>query len=215
LETVEISIELRQAGGKRDARRLRRAGKLPGVFYGPKSAPVPLQVEGKELKSRVSVLEGSHLIRMRSEASLLEDKVALIKGVQFHPVSGDVLHIDFYEVDLAEKIMVKIPLHFVGKAEGVVKGGILQPVVREIEVECLPIDIPEYINVEVTSLDIGHSLHVSDLAIPEGVTAVYDSDFALVTILAPTVVEEAKVEEAPAVAPGIETPSPAPEEKSK
>jgi len=213
LETIEIPIELREASDKRAARRLRRTGNLPGVFYGPKSDPVSLQVNKRELLKFISDLGESHLIRMKSTSSILQDKVALIKEIQVHAVTGEILHLDFYEVDLEQKLTVKVPLHFIGKAEGVVKGGVLQPVVREIEVECLPSDIPPALDVDVTPLDIGHTIHVSTLAVPEGVVAIYDTDFTLVTVVAPTV-EEPKAEEVAAVAPeGAEAPPAAAEEK--
>ncbi|HEX9445116.1 MAG TPA: 50S ribosomal protein L25, partial [Candidatus Binatia bacterium] len=199
METVEIQIEPREAGNKGHARRVRREGKLPGVFYGPKSQSVPLAVDRKEFLSRVADLEGSHLIRIKSASPLLADKVALVKEMQFHPVTGEVLHADFYEVDLTAKIRVKVPLHFVGKAVGVVRGGILQPVVREIEVECLPMDIPEFFNVEVSELDIGQALHVTELTMPEGVTAASESDLTLVTVVPPSIEEAPAAAEAPAV----------------
>lgn len=197
METVEIQIEPRELRGGNKARQLRRQGKLPAVFYGPKSKAVALEVDRKEFVSRVGDLEGSHLIRMKSASPLLANKVALIKEMQFHPVTGEVVHADLYEVDLTEKIQVKVPLHFVGKAEGVVRGGILQPVMREVAVECLPMDIPEFFNVDVTPLDIGHSFHIAELPMPEGVTAIYESNFTLVTVVPPT------VEEAPAAAAAV------------
>lgn len=199
METIEVQIEPREPGNKRKARRLRRAGKLPGVFYGPKTAPVPLEVDRKDFSSRIADLGGSHLIRIKSSSPVLADKVALVKEMQFHPVTGAILHADLYEVDLTKRIRVKVPLRFVGKAEGVVRGGILQPIVREIEVECLPMNIPDYFNVEVTSLDIGHSLHIKELPMPEDVKAVYETDLTLVTVVPPTV-EEAPAVEAPVVA---------------
>ncbi len=215
METVEIQIEPRESGSRGATKRLRRSGKLPGIFYGPKADSVPLEIDKKEFSARVAGLEGSHLIRIKSASPLLMGKVALVKELQFHPVTGAVLHVDFYEVDLTVKIQVKVPLHFVGKAAGVVKGGILQPVVREIEVECLPMDIPEYLNVEVSSLEIGHSLHVEDLSMPERVEALYDTNFTLVTVVPPTV-EEAPAVEAPAVAvEGEEAPEAVPEEKKE
>lgn len=213
METVEIQIEPRESGSKQRARRLRREGKLPGVFYGPKAQSVPLETDKKEFLSRVTDLEGSHLVRIRSKSPLLENKVALVKEMQFHPVTGELLHADFYEVDLTAKVRVSIPLHFVGKATGVVQGGILQPIVREIEVECLPTNIPAFLNVDVSSLDIGHSLHLADLSMPEEVVAIDETDFTLVTVVAPTV-EEAPVVEAPAaVGEGAEVPVAPPEEK--
>ncbi len=201
METIEVPIEPREAGSKRAAGRLRREGKLPGVFYGQKIDPVPLQVNRKELSNRIAELEGSHIIRMKSTSALLEDKVALIKEVQVHPVTGEVLHLDLYEIDLTQKITVKVPLHFVGKPQGVVKGGILQPVVREIEVECLPIDIPEILDVDVSSLEIGQSLHASDMSVQEGVLITSDMATTLVTVVSPTVEEAPKVEEAALAAP--------------
>jgi large subunit ribosomal protein L25 len=119
--------------------------------------------------------------------------------MQYHPISGEVIHADLYEVDLTVKINVQVPLRFTGKAAGVVRGGILQPIVREIDVECLPLDIPESFNVDVSALDIGDAIHVEDLPMPEGVTAIYESNFALVTVVTPT------VEEAPAAAAAAET----------
>jgi large subunit ribosomal protein L25 len=152
---------------------------------------------------------------MKSTSSTLQDKVALIKEIQRHPVTGEILHMDFYEVNLEQKLTLKVPLHFVGKSEGVVKGGILQPVVREVEVECLPSDIPPSLDVDVTPLDIGNTLHVSTLTMPEGVVAIYDTDFTLVTVVAPSVEEEPKAEEVAAVTPegAEEAPAAAAEEK--
>jgi large subunit ribosomal protein L25 len=208
VETVEIQIEPRETGAKGKAKRLRREGKLPGVFYGPKAQSVPLELNRKEFLTRVADLEGSHLIRIKSRSPLLADKVALVKEMQFHPVTGEVLHADFYEVDLTAKILVKVPLHFVGKAVGVVRGGILQPIVREVEVECLPMDIPEFFNVEVSELDIGDSLHVTELVMPEGVVAASESDLTLVTVVPPSIEEAPTPAEAPAAAvEGAEAPA--------
>jgi large subunit ribosomal protein L25 len=216
VETVEIQIEPRETGTKGKAKRLRRDGKLPGVFYGPKAQTVPLEVDRKDFMSRVADLEGSHLIRIKSGSPLLADKVALVKEMQFHPVTGEVLHADFYEVDLSAKIRVKVPLHFIGKAVGVVRGGILQPIVREVEVECLPMDIPEFFNVEVSELDIGDSLHVTELVMPEGVVAASESDLTLVTVVPPSIEEAPTPVEAPVVAvEGAEAPAAAPEGEKK
>lgn len=206
METLEIHVDAREPGSKHQARRLRRQGKIPAILYGPKVQPISLELNKKEFSTRVAGLEGSHLVRLKSGSTNLADKVALVKEMQYHPISGDVIHADFYEVDLTAKIEVSVPLHFVGKAAGVVRGGILQPIVREIQVECLPMDIPEFFNVDVSALDIGDSIHVEELPMPEGVTAVYDSNFALVTVATPTVEEEptaaaATAEGAPATAP--------------
>ena len=197
METLEIQCDAREARSKREARRLRRNGKIPGVLYGPKTQTVPLEFNKKEFSHRIGGLEGSHLVRLKSSSDALAGKVALVKDMQYHPITGDVIHADLYEVDLTARIQVHVPLHFVGKAAGVVRGGILQPIVRDIEVECLPLDIPEFFNVEVSALDIGDSIHIEDLSMPEGVTVVSESNIALVTVVPPTV-EEAP---APAAAP--------------
>jgi large subunit ribosomal protein L25 len=210
LETLEIHVDARDPGGKQKARRLRRSGKIPGILYGPKTQAIALEFNKKEFSSRVAGLEGSHLVRLKSSAAPLVDKVALVKEMQYHPITGEVVHADLYEVDLSAKIRVNVPLHFVGKASGVVRGGILQPIVREIEVECLPLDIPEFFNVEVSHLDIGDSVHIEDLSIPEGIKAIYESNLALVAVVPPTV-EEAPT---PTVAPaeGVAVAPAAPEE---
>ncbi|MGH7887473.1 MAG: 50S ribosomal protein L25, partial [Candidatus Binatia bacterium] len=132
----------------------------------------------------------------------------------FHPISGDVIHADLYEVDLTATIRVRVPLHFVGKAAGVTRGGILQPIVREIEVECLPMDIPEFFNVDVSALDIGDSVHVEELVMPEGVTAVSEANFALVSVVTPTV-EEAPTPTVTAVEGAVAVPAAEPKKEGE
>jgi large subunit ribosomal protein L25 len=197
LETLEIQADAREAGSKNQARRLRRSGQIPAILYGPKTQPVPLKLDKKDFTTRVAGLEGSHLVRLKSSEPGLTEKVALVKDMQFDPITGDVAHADLYEVDLAARITVNVPLRFVGKAAGVVRGGILQPIVREVEVECLPLDIPGFFNIDVSALDIGDSIHVEDIPMPEGVAAMYESNFAVVTVVTPTV-EEAPEAAAPA-----------------
>jgi large subunit ribosomal protein L25 len=203
LETLEIQAAARDKQRKRDAKRLLRSGKIPGVLYGPKTEAIAVALDQREFSSRVAGLEGSHLVRLKSESAQLANKVALVKDMQYHPISGGVIHADLYEVDLTEKITVRVPLHFVGKAAGVVRGGILQPIVREIEVECLPLDIPEFFNVDVSALDIGDSVHIEQLVMPEGVSAASEPDQALVAVVPPT------VEEAPAAPEAAEAAAPA------
>lgn len=197
METLEIRVDARDKKRKRDAKRLLRSGKIPGVLYGPKTQTVALELDKREFTSRVAGLEGSHLVRLKSASNALAEKVALVKDMQFHPISGDVIHADLYEVDLTATIQVRVPLHFIGRAAGVTRGGILQPIVREIEVECLPMDIPEFFDVDVSALDIGDSVHVAELVMPEGITAITEASQALVSVVTPTV-EEAPT---PAAAP--------------
>lgn len=211
METLEIQAATRDKKRKRDAKRSLRDGKIPGVLYGPKTPAVALQFDKREFSTRIAGLEGSHLVRLKSASAALADKVALVKDMQFHPISGEVIHADLYEVDLTAKITVRVPLHFVGKAAGVVRGGILQPIVREIEVECLPLDIPQFFDVDVSALDIGDSVHIEELSIPEGVTAVSESSLALVAVVPPTVEEAPAPAEAAVPTEGAEVVPAAPE----
>lgn len=188
METVEISARLREGRGKGASRRLRRSGRVPATFYGPQVATVAIEVDAKEFVTRIANLEGSHLIRIQSEASELSGRVALIRELQFHPVSGAVLHADLLEVDLTKKLTIKVPLHFIGKPIGVTQqGGILQPLLREVEVECLPTDIPEYIEVDVSALEIHDMIHLADISAPEGSVLQMENNDALVTVIPPTV----------------------------
>ena len=194
MEEIALKVEPRDGRGKGPSRRLRRDGKVPGVFYGPKSAAVALAIDGKEFTTRVANLEGSHLIRFDSARAELRQKVALMREVQTHPVSGAILHVDFYEVDLTQRLQVTVPLHFVGKPVGAADGGILQPVIREIEVECLPTDIPQFIEVDVSHLAIHDAVHLAELQLPPNVTPIFETNDAVVTVLPPTV-EEVKAAE--------------------
>jgi large subunit ribosomal protein L25 len=207
MDTVEIGMEPRQPGGTNVARRLRADGKVPAVLYGRKRGTEAIAVSAEEFDQRVSHLEGAHLIRLRPSVEGATPVVVLIREAQRHPVTGSLLHADFLEVDLTERIRVKVALHFVGRAVGVVAGGILQPIVREIEVECLPADIPEYVDVDVSALGIHEAVHVGSVQLPEGVRAVVDPMLTLVTVLPPTVDEAAPTPEAaaaPAKKPGGE-----------
>jgi large subunit ribosomal protein L25 len=165
-----------------------------------------MQVDDRDLRTRVGRLEGSHVLRFKSDAANLDGRLVLIKNVQYHPVTHAIAHIDFYEVDVSRKITVMVGLHYVGRPEGVIQGGVLQPIARELEVECLPMDIPAQLEVDVSSLQIGHALKAGDLTLPPDVTN-NTPDMTLVSVLAPTVAtkeeeeaEAAAAEEAAATA---------------
>jgi len=212
METVDITIERRDLRGKGAARRSRRQGAIPAILYGPKRSTTAIGISAEEFDRKLARVEGSHLIRLLhkdgSDAEL-HDRMVLLRDVQRHPVTGGVLHADFYEVDLTKRVAVAVPLHFVGKAAGVVLGGILQPIVREIEAECLPTEIPDFIEIDVSALGIHEAIHVSDLQLPAGVTCLADATQALVSVLPPTV-EEKKPEVAP-VEGAVPAGAPAPE----
>lgn len=212
METVVLKVEDRQITTKGDSGRLRRSGKVPAVFYGPGKNGAPICVDAKEFRFKLDGLEGSHLIQLDSPGSAVNAKLALLKEVQRHPVTNTLVHIDFYEVDVNKPIEVTVPLHFIGKAAGVTAGGVLQSLRREITVECLPREIPEFIEVDVTSLALHASVHISEVALPTGVKAVYDTDDPVVVIASPTAAEtkattEAAEGEAAAAAPAAAAPA--------
>lgn len=208
METLDITVESRSGKGKGAARGLRRRGSVPGIVYGPKMAPEPISLEAREFDKKVGLGSQTQLLRLLSDDAAVAEKLVLVKDLHRHPVTRDLIHADFYEVDVNEKIAVDIELRFVGKSAGVEVGGILQPIRRTIGVLCLPLQIPDEFVIDVTDLGIHDAVHISDVKPPEGVEIPFDTDFAIVTVL-PPVVEEAKatdVEEegAEAVAEGAE-----------
>lgn len=198
MEQVQIEGFFRKSTGKGAARSLRRSGNIPGIFYGPETDPVPLQVAKrsfeKVLKQRTSENAIYQLTVQGDDQEMV--KTVMLKEIQRDPLTREILHVDFYEVSLTKPIDIMVAIRVVGKAPGVEQGGILQEATRELEVRCLPTAIPEYIEVDVSGLDIGDSLHVKDLPLPEGVRILSDPETTLVTIVPPT--EEKAAEEAPA-----------------
>ena len=202
MEIVALSVRKRAGLGKGESGRIRTRGGFPAIFYGPKQASaVPIEVESREFAKKLGSLEGSHLIQLDSESDELKQKMVLLREVQRHPVTHRVLHADFYEVDLTKKLEVTVPLHFTGKAVGTVDGGILQPIVREVTVLCLPTEIPQYIEVDVTPLGIHDVIHIEDVKMPAGIEIVADDNYTVVTV-APPSVEEVPVAAAAEAVPG-------------
>lgn len=190
METVEITIERRDGNGKGPARRLRASGKVPAILYGPRRTTTAISVVAEEFERKLSHLEGAHLIRLVHAGGAdaeLHERMVLVRDMQHHPVTGRAMHADFYEVDLTERLTVAVTLHFVGKPVGVVNGGILQPILREVDVECLPTEIPDFIEVDVSGLDIHDAIHVGQLTLPEGVTSVGDTTRTVVTVQPPSI----------------------------
>lgn len=212
MDTVDIAVARRAESGKGAARRLRRAGKVPAILYGAKRAPAMLAVDAGQLDRRLAHLEGTHLIRLVDSQSGDPDvhhRMVLVRELQRHPVTGAPLHADFYEVDLTERLTVSVTLRFVGKATGVVAGGILQPLMREIEVECLPTEIPDYLEVDVSGLGVHDALRAGDIPLPPGVSIAGDAAQSVVTVLPPTVeLRPAEAEAAPEAAGGGASPVP-------
>jgi large subunit ribosomal protein L25 len=208
VEENALSVQLRDAAGKGVARKLRRAGRIPGVCYGARQAAVPLSLDPRALSRLLSRSQAgmNTLIDLRVEGeSEIDGKVVLLKELQRDPVSGRYLHADLYAVDLDRVVEVSVPLHLTGIPEGVrLEGGIIDQNLREIELECLPRAIPDHLVLDVSALRLGQSVHVRDVALPEGVTLRSDPGLAVASVIIPRVIEEA----APAEAAPVEGAEP-------
>ncbi len=195
MDILEFNVTSRTATGKGGARAARRDGQVPAILYGPKREPASLAFVERDFEREIGEGGTTQLLRLKSADTALNEKLVQIKDTQRHPVSHSLLHADFYEVDVNEKIRVEVPLNFSGLAAGVDRGGILQPIRRVIEVLCLPLEIPDEFEIDVTSLDIGEAIHLSDVKVAEGIDFVDELEITLVTVVAP-VVEETPAEEA-------------------
>ncbi len=189
METVELAAEIRETRPKSRCRELRREGRLPAILYGPRTKATAIAISAIELRSRVSGSAHQRLLRLKSSSPDLNDRHVIVKEIQRAPVSGNFVHADLYEVDLTLPLRVSVPLRFTGKAHGVAEGGILQPLVREVEVECLPLEIPEVVEVDVSALDIHDVIHVSAMTFAGNLKPIFDTDYPVVTVLPPTVAE--------------------------
>ena len=188
MEQFEINATVRKKTGNGPARELRRGGRIPAVLYGPQTEPVLLSVNVRELEQIIKKGNiGSAILNLVIQNGKKVTKPAMIKEFQSHPVSGQFLHIDFYEIDMQRKINVMIPITTQGKSKGVEAGGLLQIVRREIEVFCMPGDIPETFEIDVTDLDIGDSVHVDEIPLGDNIELASDVNFTVVTVLSPKV----------------------------
>jgi large subunit ribosomal protein L25 len=196
LERLELLTTVRKTTGNSPARRLRKSGHIPAVLYGPKADPILLSVNIKDLeKVRKQGNVFQIILNLVIQNGKKITKAAMVKELQTHPVSGNFIHIDFYEIDMKRQINVMVPIVTNGQSVGVENGGMLNIVRREIELLCLPGDIPEAIEIDITDLDIGDSIHIEDIPLGENVEVSADFNFTVVTVLSPTVEEEEVVEE--------------------
>ena len=193
MERIELQANVRKTVGNGPARSLRRAGQIPAVLYGPKIEPVLLSINKKDFEQTLKQGSPSQLIlNLIIQNGKKLTKSAMIKELQTHPVSGHFIHIDFYEIDMKRKIKVMVPVVTKGKSAGVELGGMLNIVRREIEFLCLPGDIPEAIEIDITDLDIGDSIHLDDIPLGDNVEISSDVNFTVVTVLSPVVEEVAE-----------------------
>ncbi len=192
MAVYELNAEMRKESGKGVARRLRAIDKVPAVIYGLGRPSRHLTVEKKDVEKYLRDVSGTTLLLLRVDGGK-EEAYAIIKDYQFDPIRDTVIHIDFLEVDLAKKTFVEVSLSFTGKPKGVEMGGTLEILKRDVEVECLPSQIPDTIEVDVSSLDIGDVLHLEDISLPEDVVATEDVRLPLAAV---KMIEE-EVEEVP------------------
>ena len=201
---ITIDANVRDQAGKGAARKMRHQGEIPGVLYGPRIDPIPLSVNEHDFNKVLFKTKGEQVIFTISldnngPEPEREDRLALIKEMQRHPVNDRIRHIDFYAVSVEEKIKIEVPVTPIGKAKGVeLNDGVLEIIQRTVTISCLPLSIPREIELDVSDLDIGDALHVKNLSPPEGVDFIDPPDTTLLTVVgaaAPAVEEEEAVTE--------------------
>lgn len=198
---IQLSGTRRESIGKGGARKARAAGQLPGVVYGHGEEPVAVAVDYREFMTQMRKHKGGNPIVNLSLGG--SEVTALVRDAQIDPISQAVLHVDFQHISLTEKVTVEVPVHAVGLAIGVKDGGgILEMITRTVEIRCLPTAIPPSIDLDVTALNVGQSLHVSDVKV-EGIEIVSDPDTTLILVAAPTVEAETPAEGATGSEPEV------------
>jgi large subunit ribosomal protein L25 len=226
MATIEFTAFPRATEGRGASRRMRRSGKAPGIVYGGPTPPQPIELDHNALVHALrNEVFHSSILTMKVDGASTQ---VLLRDVQMHPFKNEVLHVDFQRIDPSRKIHMKVPLHFVNEAMSPAvktEGAIISHVMTEIDIACLPKDLPEFIEVDLSQLDTAHSLHVSGVTLPAGVTVVTHrtGDPVVATAVVPKAVVEteevaAEGEEAAAAAaaPAAEGAKPAeakPEEK--
>ncbi len=197
MDLIELKTKVRTTTGNGPARRLRMSGQIPAVLYGPKTEPVLLSVNKNDLelvfkKGGIGQVILNLVVQKNGEKTT---RPVMIKELQTHPVSRNFIHIDFYEIKMDQKITAKIPVITTGMAKGVELGGILQIIRRELEVECLPLEVPESIEIDISDLDIGDSIHVGKIHLEGEIEFLEEDDYTVVTVVSPKMVEEEPEEE--------------------
>lgn len=178
MEQITLSAQIRNKRGKGDARRVRRQGGIPAVVYGSKE-PVSLIVNELEFNKKFHTVSENTLINLKAGAQNFD---VLVKDYQEDILTGKITHLDFYQVTKGKSLRTNVPIHFEGSPIGVRNGGILEHMLYEIEVECLPKDIPQNIVVDVNNLDLGESIHIEQIVAPQGVKILNLSDQVVVAI---------------------------------
>ena len=200
-DQLNVVAEARETFGKNAARRLRRLGRIPGIVYGGGGPSIPLAVDPKTILRVLHSGAGHNALFMLEIPGKAPSRV-MLRDWQWQPIQGGLLHVDMVRIARDARLKVKVPIHVTGEPQGVkLQGGVFEFVLREVEVECLPDDIPEYITVDVTELMIGRNLRVSDLPVTENVKVLADPARVVAHVLAPKAEEEAPAVEAAEAAP--------------
>jgi large subunit ribosomal protein L25 len=194
MEVTDLAAQVRKEQKKGPARRLRQKGFVPAIFYGRSAQNLLLAVKNDELVKLYKNKKAHAFIKLIIDEGDKKktEKLSLIKELQIQPLTGKFYHADFYEVDMKHKLTVDVSLRFVGKPIGVENGGELQHIKREVKVSCLPANLPDHIDVDVAGLDIGDSIKIKELTIPEGITVLDLPDSAVAAV---AVIKIVKVEE--------------------
>lgn len=197
---VKLAARPRSESGRNAVKQVRARGAVPAVIYGSTQEPANLEVSRREIEALLSHAVGENiLVELEIEESGRKtNRLSLIQEVQHHPLRGDVLHVDFHAVSMTEEIEAELVIEPTGEADGVKNfGGLLEQSMRSLSIKCLPQNLPEVLTVDVSGLKIGDAIHIRDLILPAGVTAVDDADLTVFIVAEPTVAAEA---EAPAAA---------------
>jgi large subunit ribosomal protein L25 len=190
---VKLSARPRLQAGRNAVKQVRARGAVPAVIYGAHETPSNLEVDRKAIETVLAHAASEHvLVELDIDGA---SKLSIIQEVQHHPVRGDILHIDFHAVSATETVSSEVPIEAVGEPVGVkTHGGLLQQQVRSLEIECLPQNLPDFLKVDVSALEIGQSIHVKDLVLPEGVTTSVDPEITVFLVSEPTVASETPAE---------------------
>lgn len=199
MEQLAMTCQKRQDTGKGAARKLRREGKVPGVLYGGDAA-VPVAIDPKDIDNILNSQAGENAIfQLKLTGEKVEGRNVILRELQFDSLKGHLLHADLYEISMDVELEVRVPVELEGTPAGADEDGVLTHPLTEVHVRCLPSMIPDKFVLDVSSLQIGQSLHISDLIIPDGVTVLDDPESTVVNVAAPRVevveVEEEEVEE--------------------
>lgn len=188
---MKVNAELRSSRGSSAARRLRRDGTIPAVVYGVGKAPLNVQVNARDFSRNLSEQASEHVI-MDMEIGSGDVRKVLLQDVQHSPIMHDIIHVDFHEISMTKKLRVKVSLRLVGEPTGVSQqGGVLEHLMREIEVECLPTDIPEHIDLDVSGLAVGHGFKAGDIKLDAAkLRLITDKDVAVAAVSAQRAEEE-------------------------